>query len=134
MLSYLIVDHDKGIAQEAATAAIKRGTPLEGGAFIADKDKSYDGINAVIAPREIDNDDIAEGEVFNKVPTRVGEHYATSEVDGVVAAKDPLKVEGNKFKKTDAGAADWECVGEYANPFGVKMYHVKRIPTKTVGG
>ena len=45
-----------------------------------------------------------------------------------------MKVEGNKFKKTDAGAADWECVGEYANPFGVKMYHVKRIPTKTVGG
>ena len=134
MLSYLIVDHDKGIAQEAAAAAIKRGTPLEGGAFIADKDKSYDGINAVITPREIDNDDIAEGEVFNKVPTRVGEHYATSEVDGAVAAKDPLKVEGNKFKKADAGSADWECVGEYANPFGVKMYHVKRIPTKTVGG
>lgn len=53
MLSYLIVDHDKGIAQEAAAAAIKRGTPLEGGAFIADKDKSYDGINAVITPREI---------------------------------------------------------------------------------
>lgn len=46
----------------------------------------------------------------------MGEHYATSEVDGVVAAQDPLKVEGNKFKKTDAGAADWECVGEYANP------------------
>ena len=80
MLSYLIVDHDKGIAQEAAAAAIKRGTPLEGGAFIADKDKSYDGINAVITPREIDNDDIAVGEVFNKVPTRVGEHLRGEDV------------------------------------------------------
>lgn len=105
MLSYLIVDHDKGIAQEAAAAAIKRGTPLEGGAFIADKDKSYDGINAVVTPREIDNDDIAVGEVFNKVPTRVGEHYATSEVDGVVGGARSFEGGGEQVQKDRR----WRC-------------------------
>lgn len=134
MLAYLIVDHDKGIPQEAAEAAIKRGTPLEGGAFFADKDKNYDGINAVIQPREIDNDDIAVGELFNKVPTRVGEEYATSELTGELTAGDPLTVTSNKFAKATSGTAEWEYVGEYSNPFGIAMYHVKRIPAKTVGG
>lgn len=128
MLSYLKVENGKPIPQEVAAEDMKRGVPLEGGAFLADKDKTYDGINAVIDPREKDCDVITQGAIYNKVPTRVGESYATTELTVAgLSVGDALTVVDGKFvKATVAGTYEWVYGGVYDNPFDMTMYVVTR--------
>lgn len=54
MLSRLMEQENKPIKQVVAESALKRGAPLEDGAYFADVQKNYDGINAVIEPVEKD--------------------------------------------------------------------------------
>lgn len=52
MLSRLMEQENKPVKQVVAESALKRGAPLEDGAYFADVQKNYDGINAVIEPVE----------------------------------------------------------------------------------
>lgn len=128
MVKYLIVDAHKGIPQEKAAAQLTRGAFLESGYFIADKERNYDGLNSLINFKEKEFETIEIGDIYNKIPTRVGEEYATTEVDGAAAltAGASLTVDA-ATGKLKAGAGDWAFVGEYANPYDLVMYHVKRV-------
>lgn len=134
MLKYLIVDLNKGIAQATAASAMTRGAISDDGEFFADKERNYDGINAAIEQKESAFETIASGELYNKVPTRVGEEYATTELTPTsLSAGDYLKPSSGKLIKASSGAAIWQYVGTYSNPYGVTMYRVRRVPTHTVG-
>ena len=133
MLSRLMEQENKPIKQVVAESALKRGAPLEGGAYFVDVQKNYDGINAVIEPMEKDFEDIAEGQMFNRIPTVLGERYATTELTkGSLVVGKPLKVEGNKFvEATASDPYEWIYDGEYANPYGLTMYIVEKVPAGT---
>lgn len=128
MLSRLIVQGAKPLIQEVAGAAVKRGAPLEGGNYLADVEKNYDGINAEIDPLTVSSDTIAQGSKFNKVVTRKGERYATSELTvGALVEGDALVVTGGKFVAALGGvASEWTYGGEYSNEYGVPMYVVQK--------
>ena len=127
MLKYLIVDMYKGIAQAVAEAELVRSAPLdEQGNFLADKERDYNGVHAAMNYKEKEFEKIAVGERYNKVPTRVGEEYAVTELTGgdSMSAGTALTVADGKFI---AGEGNWEFVGVYANPFDLKMYHIRRV-------
>ena len=134
MLKHLVRHQGKGILEVVAEAAMTRGTPLEGGEYFADKEIEYNGINAVIEPVEKDNDTIAEGAIYLKEPTMLGERYATTELTATgLNAGDMVVVNSGKFvKPTKSGAAFWKYQGVYENPFGVNMYIVERVPSTNV--
>lgn len=127
MLKYLIVDMFKGIPQAVAEEEMIRSTPLDDqGNFLADKERDYNGIHAAFNFKEKEFETIAVGERFNKVPTRVGEEYAVTELEGgaSMAAGTALTVSGKKFA---AGEGNWEFVEVYANPYGLEMYRIRRV-------
>ena len=127
MLKYLIVDMYKGIPQAVAEEEMVRSAPLDNqGNFLADKERDYNGVHAAMNYNEKEFEKIAAGERFNKVPTRVGEEYAVTELTGgdSMSAGTALTVSNKKFV---AGDGNWEFVGVYANPFGLKMYHIRRV-------
>ena len=127
MLKYLIVDMYKGIPQAVAEEEIVRSAPLDDqGNFLANKERDYNGIHAAMNYKEKEFEKIAVGERFNKVPTRVGEEYAVTELDGgdAMAAGTALTVADKKFI---AGEGNWEFVSVYANPYDLKMYHIRRV-------
>ena len=134
MLKHLVRHQGKGILEVVAEAAMTRGTPLEGGEYFADKEIEYNGINAVIEPVAKDNDTIAEGAIYLKEPTMLGERYATTELTATgLNAGDMVVVNSGKFvKPTKTGAAFWKYQGVYENPFGVNMYIVERVPSTNV--
>ena len=134
MLKHLVRHQGKGILEVVAEAAMTRGTPLEGGEYFADKEIEYNDINAVIEPVEKDNDTIAEGAIYLKEPTMLGERYATTELTATgLNAGDMVVVNSGKFvKPTKTGAAFWKYQGVYENPFGVNMYIVERVPSTNV--
>ena len=134
MLKHLVRHQGKGILEVVAEAAMTRGTPLEGGEYFADKEIEYNGINAVIEPVEKDNDTIAEGAIYLKEPTMLGERYATTELTATgLNAGDMVVLNSGKFvKPTKTGAAFWKYQGVYENPFGVNMYIVERVPSTNV--
>lgn len=127
MLKYLIVDMFKGIPQAVAEEEMIRSAPLDDqGNFLADKERDYNGIHAAFNFKEKEFETIAVGERFNKVPTRVGEEYAVTELEGgaSMAAGTALAVSGKKFA---AGEGNWEFVEVYANPYGLEMYRIRRV-------
>ena len=126
MLCRLVEQHDKPITQVVLEAAAKRGAPIEGGAYFIDVPKNYDGVNAVIEPLDKDFEDIAAGARVNRIPTRVGERYATTELTvGTLKVGDSLTVTNGKFV---AGNGDWIYGGVYNNPYGLTMYIVEKVP------
>lgn len=127
MLKYLIVDMYKGIPQAVAEEELVRSMPLDAqGNFLADKERDYNGIHAAFNHKEQEFEKIVVGERYNKVPTRVGEEYAVTALEGgdSMSAGTALTVADKKFV---AGEGNWEFVGVYANPFGLKMYHIRRV-------
>lgn len=134
MLKHLIRHQDKGILEVVASAAMNRGTPLEGGEYFADKELEYNDINAVIEPVEKDNDVIAKDALYLKEPTMLGERYATTELTAAgLSVGDMVAVANGKFvKPTATGSCIWKYQGTYENPFGVDMYIVERVPATTV--
>ena len=133
MLCRLVEQHDKPITQVVLEAAAKRGAPIEGGAYFIDVPKNYDGVNAVIEPLDSAFEDIAAGARVNRIPTRVGERYATTELTVTgLSAGNALAVSSGKFVKASSGSSDWIYGGVYNNPYGLTMYIVEKVPTKTV--
>lgn len=127
MLKYLIVDKYKGITQAVAEEEMVRSAPLDAqGNFLADKERDYNGVHAAFNYKESEFEKIVAGERYNKVPTRAGEEYAVTELEGgdSMAAGTALTVADKKFA---AGEGNWEFVGVYANPYGLKMYHIRRV-------
>lgn len=129
MLKYLIVDMMKGIPQMTAEAELKRGAPLNDGLFFADKERHDNGLAAAFNLKEKEFETIEAGSIYNRVPTRVGEEYATTEVDGgdSMAAGTALTVADGKFVAGEGTVTGWEFVGVYNNPYDLVMYHVKRV-------
>lgn len=128
MFVNLVVMDGKHIPQAVAEAALVRGQPVDDGAFIVSVPKKYDGIAAVIDPKAADSDKIAIGETYNKVPTFVGERYATTEVTGAESLNDgdSLKVEGGKWT---AGDGEWKFGGKFtAHAYGVDLWIVEKVP------
>ena len=133
MLSRLMEYEIKPIKQVVADKALKRGAPLEDGAYFADVQKNYDGVNAVIEPMEKDFEDIAIGQRYNRIPTLLGERYATTEVEkGELNKGDMVKVQDGKFVSAAGAEAEWMYDGVYDNPYGLDMYIVEKVPPKTV--
>lgn len=130
MLKYLIVDMMKGIPQAVvADAEITRGAPLNDGLFLADKERHDDGLAAAFNLKEKEFETIAVGARYNRVPTRVGEEYATTEVEGAdsLAEGAALTVADGKFAAGEGEVTAWEFVGVYNNPYDLVMYHVRRV-------
>ena len=126
MLCRLVEQHDKPITQVVLEAAAKRGAPIEDGAYFIDVPKNYDGVNAVIEPLDSAFEDIAAGARVNRIPTRVGERYATTELTVTgLSVGDTLVVSSGKFVK---GSGDWIYGGVYNNPYGLTMYIVEKGP------
>ena len=131
----LTMDH-KHVPQAVAGAAMISGAPVDGGAFIASVPKNYDGLNAVVDPKLADCAKIAEGDIYNKEPTFVGERYATTEIDNVagLTAGNLLTVADGKWKKATNGTAEWKYGGEFTgHDYGVKLYIVEKVVATTVG-
>ena len=127
MFVNLVVMPHKHIPQAVAEAEMKRGQPLEGGLFIASVPKNYDGVNAIMEPKTVESDKIAVGDRYNKIPTFVGERYATDMIEGADELEDgdALTVADNKWA---AGEGDWKFGGEFTgHAFGVKLYIVERV-------
>lgn len=133
MLCRLVEQHDKPITQVVLGAAAKRGAPIEGGEYFIDVPKNYDGINAVVEPKEADFENIASGARVNRIPTRVGERYATTELTvGSLTAGDAIVVSSGKFVAAGASTAyNWIYGGVYNNPYGLTMYIVEKVPAAT---
>lgn len=129
MLKYAIVDTLKGIPQVVAEKEMVRGAILEDGLFFADKERHNDGLAAAYNLKEKDFEKIAQGERFNKIPTRVGEEYYTTEVEGAEALAEgaALTVADGKFAAGEGTVTGWEYVGVYNNPYELNMYHVRRV-------
>ena len=136
MLSRLMVHEMKPIKQLVAESAMKRGMPVENGEYLVDVPKNYNGTNAVGIPNELDFEDIAVGQIYNRIPTQLGDRYATTELTvGSLTAGDPVKVSSGKFvAAATSDAYFWIYDGEYANPYGVAMYIIERVPAGTVAG
>lgn len=132
MLDFLVVQEHKPITQEVAVAATKRGAPIEDGEFFVWVGKSYDGIASVIDPLWTESDDVAVGARYNKIPTRVGERYGTTELTlGSLQDGDLLSVTDGKFVAAASGTANWKYRGSYAQ-YGTTMYKVEKVPAQTV--
>ena len=130
----LTMDH-KHVPQAVAGAEMVSGAPVDGGAFIASVPKNYDGLNAVVDPKLADCAKIAEGDIYNKAPTFVGERYATTEIDNVagLTAGNLLTVADGKWKKATNGTAEWKYGGEFTgHDYGVKLYIVEKVPETEV--
>ncbi|MBO5970926.1 MAG: hypothetical protein J6S14_20815 [Clostridia bacterium] len=130
MFVNLIVMSGKHVPQAKAEVEMVRGQPVEGGAFIVNKPKNYDGVNAIFEPKAVESDMIAIGELYNKEPTFVGERYATTEVTGAdtLAEGDALTVADNKWV---AGEGEWKFGGKYtAHAYGVDMWIVEKVPAQ----
>lgn len=130
MFVNLIVMSGKHVPQAVAEVKMVRGQPVEGGAFIVNVPKKYDGIAAIYDPKAVDSDQIAVGERYNKEPTFVGERYATTEVEGATELQEgaALTVDGNKWV---AGDGEWKFGGKYtAHAFGVDMWIVEKVPAQ----
>ena len=154
MLRYLQVLKDKPIQILPALEDLTRGAPVgkdyvDGGVFLAGNDESilatylvdnapnYDGINAVIAPTDADFEEIKENALCLLVTTFEGERYATTEV--VVGRElnvgDPLTVANGKFVAAGNGSTyAWVYGGTYADPTGLPMYIIERVPATVVPG
>ena len=125
----LTVNHNHG-PRAVAGAAMVSGAPVDGGAFIASVPKNYDGLNAVVDPKLADCAKIADGDIYNKEPTFVGERYATTEVDNPtgLTAGNLLTVADGKWKKATNGTAEWKYGGEFTgHDYGVKLYIVEKV-------
>lgn len=128
MLSRLVEQSNKPITQVVAAEALKRGTPLEGGEYFADVPKNYDGVYSVMPPREKDSENIAVGDRYNRIPTRIGERYATTELTvGSLSVGDRVTVSGGKFV-AGSNSDSWLYQGVYANPYDLDMYIVEKVP------
>lgn len=124
MFVRLIEMNGKHSPQAVATAAMKRGTPIDED-FIASTPKTYEGIGAVIDQKWVATDDIADGDIYNKVPTFIGERYATTELTPAgLSDGNACTVSAGKFIKGDG---KWVYHGEYPNPYGVTMYIVEKV-------
>jgi len=129
MLKYAIVDMMKGIPQAVAETEMTRGAVLNGGLFLADKERNHDGLAAAYNLKEKEFETIKVGEIYNRVPTRVGEEYYTTEIEGAagMTAGDALSADGAKFVAGEGAVTGWEFVGEYVNPYDLPMYQVRRV-------
>lgn len=129
MLKYAIVDTLKGIPQAVAEEEMVRGAILDDGLFFADKERHNDGLAAAYNLKEKEFEKIEAGTIYNRVPTRVGEEYYTTEVDGAdsLAANAALTVQDGKFVAGEGTVTGWVYVGVYANPYDLNMYHVRRV-------
>lgn len=128
MFVNLIVLSGKHAPQAKAEVEMVRGQPVEGGAFIVNVPKNYDGINAAFDPKAVDSDKIAVGDLYNKEPTFVGERYATTEVEGAdgLAEGAALTVNGAKWV---AGDGEWKFGGKFTgHAYGVDMWIVEKVP------
>lgn len=131
MFVNLIVLSGKHAPQAKAEVEMVRGQPVEGGAFIVNVPKNYDGVNAIYDPKAVESDKIAVGALYNKEPTFVGERYATTEVDGADALEvgAALTVDGAKWV---AGEGEWKFGGKFtAHAYGVDMWIVEKVPAQT---
>lgn len=128
MLCRLVEQHDKPITQVVVENATVRGAIIEDGAYFVDRPRDFDGIHAVADYYlEKDFEEIKAGERVNRIPTRTGERYATTEVTTTgLAVGDKLGVSGGKFVKNTNGR--WIYGGEYQNPYGLAMYIVEKGP------
>lgn len=135
MFVRLLTMNHKHVPQAVADAAMVSGAPVDGGAFIASVPKNYDGLNAVVDPKLADCAKIAEGDIYNKEPTFVGERYATTEIDNPAGLLlgDLLTVANGKWKEATSGTAEWKFCGEFTgHDYGVKLYIVMKVPETTV--
>lgn len=127
MFVNLIVMSGKHAPQAKAEVEMVRGQPVEGGAFIVNVPKNYDGVNAIFEPKAVESDKIAVGELYNMEPTFVGERYATTEVADAEGLEDgaALTVTNGKFA---AGDGEWKFGGKYtAHAYGVDMWIVEKV-------
>lgn len=146
MLRFLQVNEIKPIKLMKAGADLKRGAVVAddfatdvvtaatgAGDYLVDVPKNYDGINALITPKEKDFEDIKTDALVQRIPTHLGERYATTEVTAAgLAVGDPLAATAGKFVKATSGTYQWVYCGPYADPTGLAMYIVERVSPTTV--
>lgn len=147
MLRFLQVNKDKPLSILTAGAALTRGgvvyTDVDDsqlkvlssgtGDFFVDVSKNYNGTNSYINPTEGSFETIASGAKCIRVPTEVGERYATSQLTlGTLDKADPVTVSSGGFIKA-AGVASyaWIFDGEYEDSTGIDLYIVEKVPTST---
>ena len=87
----------------------------------------YNGYNAVRMPSDGEFETIPTGGICHMVPVYVGERYATTEVtaDGLTAG---ARIAASAGKFVASGEGEWQYVGEYADPTGLKMYEIVYNP------
>ena len=129
MLKYAIVDTLKGIPQAVAEEEMVRGAILDDGLFFADKERHNDGLAAAYNQKEKEFEKMEVGAIYNRVPTRVGEEYYTTEVNGAEALSEgaALTVADGKFAAGEGTVTGWVFAGVYANPYDLNMYRVRRV-------
>lgn len=100
------------------------------GDYLADAQKTYTGLNAVVNPTDAASTVIASGAMCVSVPAYLGDRFASSEVTRNYADKgDPMVVSNGKFvKAASANAYQWVYGGEYQDPAGT-LHIVERVPT-----
>jgi hypothetical protein len=145
MFRYLQVDKDKPIAILTSSESLATGAVVakdyEGnvgkanavaGEFFVDVPKDYTGLNAVYNPTDAGSTEIAQGNLCQVVPTKVGERYATSEATPNYAdIGDPMTAVTGKMQKAASEASyQWIYGGTYNDPTGT-LYIVEKVAPST---
>lgn len=147
MLRNLLTQADKPVEVLKVGAALTRGAFVykDGsddelkvltsglGDDIVDICKNYDGVNSIKDPTDGSTETIAENTQAIRVPTLIGEKYATSEVTRNYADKgDPMTVSNGKLvKATGSAAYQWIYDGTHADPSGVALHSVEKVVPAT---
>lgn len=146
MLRFLQVKENKPLDILTAGAAMLRGTVVSTdaenlelnalssgyGDFFVDGPKHYESLYSIINPSDIVDDTIASGAKCTRVPTYLGEIYATSEATpGYADVGDPMNVSSGKLiKATGETAYQWVYGGTYDDPTET-LYIVEKVEPNT---
>lgn len=147
MLRFLQTQNDKPLEVLKAGAALKRGAFVykDGaddelkvlasglGDDIVDISNNYDGDNAIFNPNDGSFETIAENAQALRVPTMVGERYASSEITRNYAdAGDPMNVSAGKLvKAAGASAYQWVYSYPYTDSTGIALHAVEKVSPST---
>lgn len=147
MLRYLQVNANKPIKVTYASEIMKQGMAVSAdyandevdkatgiGEFLVDVPKSYNGIDAIIAPADNAFEDIAAADKVLRIPTYVGERYATSALTiGSLTVGAAIKAASGLFvAAVSQDLYGWVYGGLYDDPTGETMYIIERVATATV--
>ena len=142
MLRFLQVVENKPIKIVKASEDMTRGAVVADsfsgtvskasgvGSYLVDVAKNYDGINSIIEPTDGAFETIASGATVLRVPTLLGERYATTELTiGTLVVGNPIVASSGKFVKAGVSTEyEWVYGGTYADPsVTAPMYIIEKV-------